>query len=76
MNYSQRPNFSSGQTSNQSYVRTQLISSGITPARQQQRSIQQNEYSNNSNNISQQSQTRLLNPGLQNTNIQQTSSTL
>jgi hypothetical protein len=72
MRGSQRPAFSSGQPPAQSYVRTQLIASGITPSRQQpQRLTQPNEYYNNSNNIAQQQQTRLANTGLHNPTIQQ-----
>jgi len=74
MRGSQRPAFSSGQPPTQSYVRTQLIASGITPSRQQpQRLTQPNEYYNNSNNVAQQQQqqTRLANTGLQNPTIQQ-----
>ncbi|CAF4858871.1 unnamed protein product [Rotaria sp. Silwood1] len=75
MNNHPRPNFNSNQPLNQSYVRAQLMASGITPIRQQQRSTQQNEFYNNPNNMSQQSQIRMLNTGLQNTNIQQPPST-
>jgi hypothetical protein len=73
MRGSQRPAFSSGQPPAQSYVRTQLIASGITPSRQQpQRLTQPNEYYNNSNSMAQQQQqTRLANTGLQNPTIQQ-----
>jgi hypothetical protein len=73
MRPSQRLGISSGQPPQQSFIRTQLTSSGTPPRQQQPRFIQSNEYYNNSNNMTQQQQqtTRMLNTGLQSSTIQQ-----
>jgi hypothetical protein len=72
MRSSQRSDFSTGQPLQQSFVRAQLLQSGISPSRQQhQRFAQPNEFYNTSNNMAQQQQTRMLNTGLQNSTLQQ-----
>jgi hypothetical protein len=75
MNQPQRSNFNPTQGPQQSYVRAQLHLSGMSPSRPPQpRSIQQNDYYNNSNNMLQQPPTRTI-PGLQNPTVQQSLST-
>ena len=73
MNPSQRPSFSSGQGQPHSFVRAQLAQTGMPLSRppQQQRSTQPNDYSNSSNNMMPQLQTRTLSTGLQNATVQQ-----
>jgi len=67
-----RPSQRLGQPLQQSFIRSQLNSSGTPPRQQQSRLTQPNEYYNNSNNMTQQQQTtRMLNTGLQSSTIQQ-----
>lgn len=67
MSHSQRPNLSSAQAPQPSYVRTQLIKSGISPSRPPP----QRDLFNSSNNMVQQTRTVT---GLQNPPVQQPSS--
>ncbi len=61
-----RSAFTSGQAPLQSFVRSQLRTAGMPSIRQPQpRFTQPSDHYNNSNNMPQQQQTRVLNPGPQ-----------
>lgn len=63
--YQQRTGFSSGQGSNESYIRQQLHQSGAGIRPPQQRIPPQNDYNPNSNNIHPQQTSRMPTTGSQ-----------